>query len=793
MTAPERLEGGDVLRRFAAAVVRRRLAVLIAGALATAVLTAGLTRLRVVVDPDRNLPQDHPYIAALNEMHRAFGDKNLVVIGLFPDDGAPFAPDFLGRVRRITEGLAAIPGVVRPLLQSIASPAMKDVRPTAEGISVSPIMEDAPRTAAEAAAVRDRVAANPDLRGTLVSDDGRALAIYATFELTPALPAYGDLHRAVQKVLRANDDGHFQWALSGPVVLASAVGDQAGRMALYFPLALFVIGLVHYDAFRTAQAIFLPLLTALLAVVWAMGLMGWLGVPLDPFNTTTPILILAVAAGHAVQILKRYYEEFSRTGDAEGAVVESVVRVGGVMLAAGTIAALSFLSLAGFGIETIRVFGVFTALGILATLAIELTIVPAMRAALPRPGTLEVLRERATHPWLDRGLEGIADLVEGAGAGRVALGALLLVLGCALAARRVEVDTSFKREFRPGSSVRSEDDLLNQRFAGTSTLVFLVDAPVEGGIAEPTALAAIDRFERRIGEAPGVGKALSVVGRLKILHHAFHPDRPPDELPSTKALAAQYLFLYTLSGGDDLDTIVTGDRRTAKVVLLLHDDSTRYGQDVIARARAILDEELPPGFHYRVSGTLASNGALTEAMVRGKLANILQIAVITVTIASLVLRSLVAGLLVAIPLAVAVAIVFAAMGLLGIPLDIVTSAVAAMSVGIGADYAVYFLFRLREEIGSGAPFGEALRTTLRTSGKAIVFVATAIAAGYSTLCLSGFAFHVHLGGLVALAMLASATATLLLLPAATSLLSRGRFGDLLRPPGKRLDRGGSQA
>ncbi|MBU6282080.1 MMPL family transporter [bacterium] len=764
----------DWVRRWAEAVVRRRRAVLVAGALATAILAAGLGRLRVEVDPDRSLPQDHPWIAALNEMHRSFGDKNLVVIGLFPSDGNPFTPAFLSRVRRITDGLAATPGVVRPLLQSIASPAMKDVRPSGDAIVVQPIMEEPPRDDAGAAAVRERVAANPDFAGTLVSDDGRALAIHATFELTPGLPSYEDLHRAVLDVLRANDDGSFRWALSGPVVLASEVSRQAGRMVLWFPLALLVIGLVHYDAFRTAQAVFLPLVTALLAVAWAMGLMGWLRVPLDPFNTTTPILILAVAAGHAVQILKRYYEELARSGDSGRAVVESTVRVGRVMVAAGTIAALSFLSLAGFGIDTIRVFGVFTALGILATLAIESTLVPALRASLPDPDDREVRRERSTHPRLDRGLDRIADLVAGPGAVRVLAAAAVLLALCAVAARRVEVDTSFKREFSPGSEVRREDDLLNERFAGTSTLVFLVEAPGEGGIADPAALRGIDRFERRIGEIPGVGKALSVVGRVKTLLHALGGDRPRDELPDTKALAAQVLFLYELSGGDDLGTILTPDRRVAKVVVLLHDDSTRFGREVIERAQAILAEELPPGFRWRVSGTLASNGALTETMVRGKLANVAQVIAITVTVSAVVLRSLAAGLLVAIPLAVAVAIGFATMGLLGIPLDVVTSAVAAMSVGIGADYAVYFLFRLREELATGAPFDTALRTTLRTSGKAIVFVASAIAAGYSTLCLSGFSFHVHLGALVALAMVTSAAATLVLLPAATSLLSRRR-------------------
>ncbi len=772
-----------LLRSYATFVVRHRRAVLLLALAVSLALGAGIGRLRVVVDPDRNLPQDHPHIVALNDMHRTFGDKNLAVIGLWPNDGHPFTPAFLGRVKRITDGLARIPGAVAPLLQSIASPAMQDVQPSAGAFSSVPVMERAPETQEEADRVRARVLANRDFVGTLLAQDGRSLAIYASFELGPDLPAYGDLHRAVLRVLDENDDGSFTHALSGPVVMASAVGDYAGRMVYYFPIALLVIALVHYDAFRTRQAIFLPLLTALLAVVWAVGLMGWLRVPLDPFNTTTPILILAVAAGHAVQILKRYYEELARLGDSEAAVVESTVRVGRVMIAAGTIAALSFLSLLSFDIETIRTFGVFTALGIVSTLAIELTIIPALRAALPTPRARETERERETHPWLDRWLDGVATLVCGPGAGWVVAGTIATLALCAVLGSRVEVDTSFKREFSAGSPVRVQDDLLNRHFAGTSTLVFLVDGPGEGAITRPEAIAAIDRFERRVEKIGGVGRALSIVDRLKTMHRGVAGSDARGELPDTQALATQYLLLYEFAENHDLSTLVTADNRIAKVVVLLHDDSTSYGKRVIAEASRILAEELPQGYGFRISGTLASNGALTDAMVEGKLANVAQITLITIVVAGLLLRSPLAGLLVAVPLALAVAIDFAVMGALGIPLDIVTSAVAAMSVGIGADYAVYFLFRLREELAASGDLDRAMHATLRTSGKAILFVSSAIALGYSTLCFSGFSFHVQLGALVALAMVTSSLATLLVLSALTSVIGRTPWRRHLFPQG----------
>src|SRR5260370_1527715 len=84
------------------------------------------------------------------------------------------------------------------------------------------------------------------------------------------------------------------------------------RVAALFILALAMIGFLHYRAFRTLQGMFVPLVTALCGVVWALGLMGVIGAPMDPWNIMTPILLLAIGAGHSVQILKRYYEEDGR-------------------------------------------------------------------------------------------------------------------------------------------------------------------------------------------------------------------------------------------------------------------------------------------------------------------------------------------------------------------------------------------------------------------------------------------------------------------------------------------------
>jgi predicted RND superfamily exporter protein len=140
-----------------------------------------------------------------------------------------------------------------------------------------------------------------------------------------------------------------------------------------------------------------------------------------------------------------------------------------------------------------------------------------------------------------------------------------------------------------------------------------------------------------------------------------------------------------------------------------------------------------------------------------------------------VFRSLTAGILVLIPLALAVLANFGVMGLLGIGLNVVTSAISAMVVGLGADYAIYLVYRLREELDQSLDETVAFRIALTTAGKATLFVASAVAGGYSVLALSwGFNVHIWFAILIVSAMLVSCLGALTLLPSLI-LTFRPRF------------------
>jgi predicted RND superfamily exporter protein len=445
------------------------------------------------------------------------------------------------------------------------------------------------------------------------------------------------------------------------------------------------------------------------------------------------------------------------------------------MIVAATIAALSFLSLLTFRTTAIRNFGLFTALGILSALIIEMTLIPAVRSLLPAPGLRERSRE-GTHALFDRLIRGLRAVSVRENGWRVVSGAALVALAAVVAGSFVVVDSSFRAQFFPASPVRVDDRALNKAFGGTSTLVLLVAGEREGAIEEPDVLGWVDSLQQWFAAQPGVGKTLSFVDFVKRMNAAMHDDDPNElVVPGSRNLVSQYLLLYGMSGSvEDFDSLIDPLHRTCVLRVYLKQDNTRFGNDLIARLRSRLAAGMPPGIRVEITGSLASAEAMNQVMVDGKLLNIVQVAVIILLVASTALRSFVGGILVTIPLALAVATNFAAMGLTGIPLDIGTATISAMAVGIGADYAVYFLFRLREELASADTLVEAVERTFETSGKAILFVSSAIAAGYLTLSFSGFGYHIRLGTLVALAMAVSSIASLTVLPALVLKL-RPRF------------------
>lgn len=762
------------MKRWIETVVRYRRAVLVLTLLVTGLFLSRLGSLSVIIDPDSTLPQSHPYIATGNEVEATFGNKFTAVVGITAKQGDIFQKPILEKVKNITTGILNAEGVVKSNVTSLAARKAKDIAGNAEGMIVRPLMEKVPETPEQMEHLKQAIRANPVYDNLLLSKDGKTTQVVAEFKRLPG--GMKAVEGAVRDIVKPELDESVEITVGGLPVFLSQLEKFSERMGFLFPIAVLIIGLIHYEAFRTVQALILPLVTALISVVWAVGALALMKQPMDVFNASTPILILAIAAGHAVQILKRYYEEFAKLKETRAdldpvamsrlAVVNSLTKVGPVMVVACTMAALGFFSLVIFEIKTIRTFGIFTGSGILSALVLELTFIPALRSMLPPPGEREFQREKSHSIW-DSLVERFYFLVsKKRRALYVAVG--LMVATLSVGGYWLRIDNSQKGYFFGGIAARQDDDKLNDRMAGTNTLYVLVDAGEEDGIKRPEVLAAMEKVQTYLQSQPFVGKSVSLVDFIKRMNQAMNADdKAFYAIPQNRELIGQYLLLYSNSGDPaDFDSYVDYGYRKATVQAFLKTDSSAYVDDLVHRLRDFCSATFPAGVSIRIGGGSAGGVALNEVMIHEKVLNIVQIMAAVFIVASLVFRSLLAGLLILTPLVAAVFVNFGIMGILGIPLQIATALVSAMAVGIGADYGVYMSYRLREELASGDSEDVAIERAFRSAGKAAIFVSTAVAGGFGVLMLSwGFMIHIWMGFLIGTAMLVSSISALTVFPA----------------------------
>ena len=755
-------------------VVRHRVGVVVAVLLITALLGTQLRHVHLEIRRRASLPQQHPYVQIQNRLSDLFGGEAVVVIGIVANNGDIFTPEILGKVYRITQGLRRTPGLVETSLFSLAAPYVKAVVAGADGtMDIHPLMEGPVTSKEEIQQLRSAVRNDKLFHGNLVSADDTATVIVAEFDDRLNDVAIFD---RIDEIVAPERDVSVSIALAGAPILRAWLTRYTGLIRILFPLAVVIIGLIHYEAFRTLQAMFLPLVTALLSVVWALGIMGMLGQPMDTWSAITPVVILAVAAGHAVQILKRYYEEYAVVGDSEEAVIRSVTAVGPVMLTAGCIASAGFASLMTFGVASVRVFGLLLASGILSALVIEMTFTPACRCLLPAPKGRETRREKESR-WLDPALGALADLVLRRPRW-VLLAALLIAAIAAVGILDIDVDNSFRLWFAPSTVVRRDDALLNEKLPGTASLRILVEGEHENAFQDPAVLNAMSDLEAFLESDSRVAGVSSIADQIKRMHQAMNNGDPAFyAIPDNPRLISQYLLLYSIGAGPDgLSAFVDANYQRSIIRALSKTDSAVFSRDLLHRLQVYADQRfrgLPVSVGI-AGGTLGVQTAMNDVVVHEKIVNMIQVGSIIFLLSTVVLRSFVGGLFVLLPLALAVVVNLGIMGWSHTWLDMTTAAITAMGVSIGADFAIYLIFRIREEAKTAASLDAAIRASLHTSGKAIFFVSSAVALGYMVLPFSGFSIWTRLGVLTALIISVSALATLTVIPS-LALLVRPRF------------------
>jgi predicted RND superfamily exporter protein len=672
-----------------------------------------------------------------------------------PRTGDVWQTDVLEVVREATLAALRLDDVIGQNVVSLASPNVRYVADVGGSLNIDLLMREPPKTPEEIAALRAKVDADPQLRGMVVTPDQRAAVLVVDFWKGSD---GDDLAQRVLALAKPFHDRPVDFYFAGEPMLALSDVAQAHEMGLRIPITFLVIAIMLLISFRNLQGMLIPMLTAALSTVWGLGLMGHTGITVDTWNLATPTLLIAIAAGHSAQMLKRYTEEVARLGDNRAAVIASTTAMGPVMIAAGGVAGLGFASLALTGIPAIVGFGLACSYGIASAVTLEMTFIPALRTILPAPrirapkggvaGWILAVLERAI-------LERRGRLVWIA----TAAGMLFALAGI------LQIRTyGSTRDWRRGTASRAS--LLGNRrhFPGTVTMTILYEGP-PGSVKQLAELRHMDGLRAELEADPLVWRSSSLVDLVKTLHKTFNADAPdPYRLPDDQELVSQLIFLGDSPAFERF--IDRGYTKSLLVAYLKDDDSARVGP-LLERVHAWVEAHPPPeGVRVLIAGGAAPTVlAVNQHTTRSKVLNMLGVLLAIYLVSSAVLRSALGGLYVITPIAVSLFFLFGLLGWTGIRLDMGSASILAIAAGIGADYAIYFLYLLREERARFSDDALAVHAALQTSGRAVIFVAASIAAGFSAMGLFSDYFGLRLfGTLMPVAMALSCIAALSVMP-----------------------------
>jgi uncharacterized protein len=751
---------GDVLRAYATFVVGHAWSVLLVALGASIVLASGMSRLEVDLDPERQLPADHPYIIVDHTIRKEFGGKSFVAIALVPESGTIWRTDVLQTVRDLTEDVLGARSIIRQNVVSLSSPYVRVPTDRGGALTSEYLMRDVPQDEAAIAELRERVRSEPLFKGSVVSDDERAAMVLADFyDDAKVADISTEVHRIVDKYRRPG----LRIALTGQPILENQEAIMVREQGRFFLGTVGAILVVLYLAFGQIQGVILPSVTALLSTGCALGLMGWTGIPMNSWTAAAPLMVVTVAAGHSAQMLKRYYEEFRKSGDRMGAIVESTGRIGVVMMAAGFTAGCGFAALAVLGIPTLMNFGLGVAFGIFAAIVLEMTFMLALRALWPSRG--ESGGEGPLSAWLGFVLRPFERGVHERP--RFIVGCFVVVAAAAVAGYgRLTTDLNARDYWPEHTEIGSDLRVFDDHFPSTTTISVLLEGE-PGSMKTPAALALMNGLTKAMAAEPGVGRTASIADVIGRTYEVFSGEQLVGDLPADSSLVAQLFFL---GESPAFERFVDRSYSRAVVFGYLDREDSALTRRVIARMETFLASHPDAKIHVALAGGVGPTLlAINEDTVKGKMLNIAIVLAVIFVIASVLLRTPLGGAYVVAPLVMALVVNLGAFAWLGVAFDLGGASIAAIGVGIGADYAIYFLYRLREEFRRSGDLEDALAAAMETSGRAVLFVALAISAGFGVYLTADFYSFRLVGFFVPLTMLTSCLTALTLLPSLVKL------------------------
>jgi predicted RND superfamily exporter protein len=767
-----------LIRKLAEWIIRFRVQVFWVIAALTIFFAWNLKDIKIAFGGGDIVPASHPYVKLTEKMVEKYGGEHLVEIAIQIKKGDVLDPVNLAKIYRIDQKLREMQGVVPAKIMSVASRKFSRVNFAYDELGYSSLHFDKYQDLVqkivdgdtnEITAFREDVLNNDQVYGSIVSPDRKRTLILAGFRYEED---YRYIFQTLQKIVNEEKDTNTEFFLAGRPIMLGYVDSAFRGILVVFGVAVLVMVITLYLDFRTIRGVLLPLTSGLIGVIWGLGFMSLVGHSIDVLGVTIPFLLVALAHGHSVQILSRYYYEYAHGRNREEAAVESMVGLLKPMttsiLADGV--GLSVLILMPF--RSIQSMAMVGTVGILAICVGCFIFIPVSLAMLPPMKQSSVDREEKG--WFGPFFERLA--VYSLGKGKIPIFALTgVVLVVALVGAfqvRVGELQSGSPDFWPNSPYNRAEKVVEQMTGGNLYWIH-VDGSRSGALYDSKVIQDVNALQRHLDEQPEVGYSISYVDALKKVNAAMHENDPRWEiLPTNTAVAGELIGMIGGSEGyEETKDMFTKDYKSGTIAVFLRDRKPETLKHVLASTRDFIKQNKSSDVRFEFpAGTAGIYSAINEEIENNEFVSVAIVVVVCLLLTVVAFKSWVAALIIFVPLLIGKAITMAFMGYGGIGFFVYTLPVITLGFGLGIDFSLYILARLKEEISESGDFVTGYVKALATSGRAVLFTGLTMTGGLLTLCLSEMRFQAILGSMLSVVVMANTIIALLFFPVFLSVL-----------------------
>ncbi len=743
-------------------------------------MTLLLTWQAVQIRPDASfvkmIPSSHPYVANyLEHRDELSGLGNSIRVVVAAKDGNILQPEFQHTLKAVTDELFFLPGVDRSALKSIWTPNVRWTEVTEDGFVGGPVIpEDYDGSASSLEQLRTNILRSGQLGRLVANDFGSALIQVPLFERIPETGQkldYQQFSERLEALVRQKySSANVEIHITGFAKVVGDLIDGAAQVATFFGIAFVVTLVLLYLYSHSLMGTLIPLCCSLIAVIWQLGLLNWLGYGLDPYSMLVPFLVFAIGVSHGVQVVNNVRIEAAAGADK----LDAARKAFRTIFIAGFTALLSdglgFVTLMVIDIQVIQDLAVAASLGVLVIVVTNLLLLPLL---ISWTG----VGQRAIHKTR-HGVERSAGLwralvcfsrPKGALAA-LAVAALLAWYGFGVS-RDLQIGdlSAGAPELREDSRYNQDNAFITANYSNSSDVfVVMVKTPAEQCSRFET-LQLVDRFQYYLTNVSGVQSSLSLVDVAERVTAGLNEGSLKWRSVSRNQYVINSSLRYVPAG------LMNADCSLLPVVLFLEDHKAATLERVSTAVDAFAQRHNSDQIQFMMGAGNAGFEAATNAVIaEAQYEMLLWVYGVVSLLCLLTFRSIRTVVCIILPLALTSLLCQALMARLGIGVKVATLPVIALGVGIGVDYGIYIYARLNSFLQQGMALPEAYYETLRSTGKSVAFTGLTLAIGVVLWVLSPIRFQADMGILLTFMFLLNMLGALILLPALSCLLNYQR-------------------